>query len=72
MDQTPFDYNNWKSGEPNHNDDFRYCAKIYEAGVGEDYVGKWDDTTCDTLYGYICERKRSMYSLPIHYVKSPL
>ena len=39
-------------------DDLRYCAKIYEANVGDDYVGTWDDDTCDHLNGFICERKR--------------
>ena len=58
MDETPFDYNNWHDGEPNSNDDLRYCAKIYEASVGDDYVGTWDDDMCDHLNGFICERKR--------------
>ena len=61
MDQTPYDYNNWQSGEPNFADDFRYCAKVYEYGVGEDYIGKWDDTLCDNKLGFICEKKRCMY-----------
>ena len=62
MDQTPYDYNNWQAGEPNFADDFRYCAKVYEYGVGEDYIGKWDDTLCDTKLGFICEKKRCMYT----------
>ena len=66
VDETPFDYNNWHDGEPNHNDDFNYCAKIYEA-VGDDYVGTWDDDLCNNLNGFICEKKRSKHFIPIQH-----
>ena len=58
VDQTPFEYNNWQEGEPNHLDDFKYCAKIYETGVGEEMIGKWDDTLCDEPHSFLCEKPR--------------
>ena len=60
VDQSAYDYNHWWTGEPNHNDDMRYCAQLYAYGVGEDMLGYWDDTLCSFVgNGYICERKRS-------------
>jgi hypothetical protein len=44
-DDTPFDYHNWKTGEPNN------------AGSGEDQVcvqtGRWNDADGTTGSGYI-------------------
>ena len=61
VDQTPFEYNNWQEGEPNHLDDFKYCAKIYETGVGEEMLGKWDvrcSSNC-TLIAMFCYNRAS-------------
>ena len=58
VDQTPFDYNNWQEGEPNNLDDNRYCSKVYATGVGEEMLGKWDDTLCEYPLAFICEIKR--------------
>ena len=58
VDQTPFEYSNWQEGEPNNLDDSRYCAKVYVTGVGEEMLGKWDDTLCDKYLGFICEIKK--------------
>ena len=53
VDKTPYDYKNWHEGEPNHNDDFLYCAKVWEEHV--DRAGKWDDCLCSNLNGFICK-----------------
>ena len=53
VDKSPYDYNNWYDGEPNHNDDNLYCAKIWEEH--EERAGKWDDAHCSDLNGYICK-----------------
>ena len=70
VDQTPFEYNNWQEGEPNHLDDFKYCAKIYETGVGEEMLGKWDDTLCDEPHSFICEKPRCKDFIFPHYAQN--
>ena len=58
IDYTAYDYHNWNDGEPNSNDDSRYCGKIYRSN------GFWDDTWCHeyaTINGYICQKTRSKF-----------
>lgn len=52
-DLTAYNYHHWHEGEPNSNDDLRYCAQIYPDS------GDWDDTQCTKLRGYICKKRRS-------------
>ena len=54
IDYSSYDYNHWNDGEPNSNDDDRYCAYMYKNN------GFWDDTTCYGVYkGYVCQIERS-------------
>jgi cysteine-rich repeat protein len=41
-------YTNWEDGEPNNSGD-EDCAQIYS------WDGKWNDGTCSSAIGYICE-----------------
>ena len=59
VDHSSYDYNNWYEGEPNHDDDFLYCSRVYVEH--EDRFGKWDDKQCNNFNGYICKKERSKY-----------
>ena len=56
VDQTPYDYKNWFEGEPDHNDNLLHCAKVWEAT--QDLAGKWKDTFCSDLNGYVCKGEK--------------
>ena len=57
VDHSPYDYSNWYEGEPNHDDDFLYCSRIYVEH--EDRFGTWDDKQCNNFNGFICKKERS-------------
>ena len=63
VDLTAYNYKNWNDGEPNANDDLRYCAQVYKDS------GHWDDTQCTQLKGYICKRRRSKILNALLYTK---
>lgn len=48
----PFEYQNWRDGEPD-NPGTEQCLIM----LGE-YGGLWDDRPCDRDYEYLCERER--------------
>ena len=53
VDETALDYINWNEGEPNNADDLQYCAYVYKES------GRWDDTFCTDINGYICKARKS-------------
>ena len=59
VDESPFEYNNWQDGEPNNNDDSRYCAYMYN------WAGTWDDTLCTDEHQFICKAKKSEFLISI-------
>nr|XP_055073400.1 macrophage mannose receptor 1-like [Misgurnus anguillicaudatus] len=49
-DQTPSDYQNWVSGEPNNYNNNENCAEY-----GSNYARMWNDRDCDTYMDWICQ-----------------
>nr|XP_055053563.1 macrophage mannose receptor 1-like [Misgurnus anguillicaudatus] len=49
-DQTPSDYQNWASGEPNNVNNNENCAEY-----GTTYNRRWNDRDCDTYMDWICQ-----------------
>jgi len=47
IDMPLYNYHNWKSGEPNNDDEL--CTEMYTDGF-------WNDKKCSTSQGYVCER----------------
>ncbi|XP_035677220.1 C-type lectin BfL-2-like [Branchiostoma floridae] len=47
-----FDF--WAPGEPNDFNNFEDCVH-YEASQDPEFANKWDDGSCDTTAGFICE-----------------
>jgi hypothetical protein len=50
-DGSPFGYTNWYTGEPNNGGGFgaEECGQMYQNS------GFWNDFSCDTSYGYVCQ-----------------
>ncbi|XP_065117913.1 macrophage mannose receptor 1-like [Paramisgurnus dabryanus] len=49
-DQTPSDYQNWASGEPNNYNNNENCAEYgYYSG------NKWNDQDCDAFINWVCQ-----------------
>ncbi|XP_073715683.1 macrophage mannose receptor 1 [Misgurnus anguillicaudatus] len=49
-DQTPSNYENWASGEPNNHNNEEHCAEC-----GSHYGRKWNDQDCDDYNDWICQ-----------------
>ncbi|KAM7348125.1 lectin subunit alpha-like [Cochliomyia hominivorax] len=49
----PFDFSNWSSGNPDNYKGVENCAHIWDQTDFE-----WNDTTCKSKMGYICEENR--------------
>ncbi|KAK4329168.1 hypothetical protein Pmani_000459 [Petrolisthes manimaculis] len=51
MDETPFDFVNWRQGEPNNIFDQEDCISMYTRNQGY-----WNDKNCAVPEGYVCKR----------------
>ena len=52
-DGTPWNYQNWLSGEPNGNG-AEGCLENVALVTGEENKGKWNDRACDNTGGDVC------------------
>nr|XP_006816218.1 PREDICTED: uncharacterized protein LOC102809517 [Saccoglossus kowalevskii] len=58
-DGSSVDYYNWRAGEPN-GENQENCVEMHFQGYG----GLWNDGSCDSTAGYICQGKKD-YSNPV-------
>ena len=57
-DNTNFTFTNWHPNEPNNFKNIEDC-------VVATWDGRWNDDSCDRLFGFICKVKKGMYDLMI-------
>lgn len=65
VDNTMLNYTNFAPGEPNYFLPDQNCVMFYpssKTGIPAEYVGKWNDESCERSlgYGYICKKKASI------------
>ena len=60
-DGIPYQYTNWRSGEPNNANDNEHCVVIQPHFQSDGDGGKWLDVPCDNEYRFVCEYGMSSY-----------
>ncbi|XP_022082062.1 secretory phospholipase A2 receptor-like [Acanthaster planci] len=56
LDNTPLDFTNWNTGEPNDYGNGEDCVHLR---TDELQAGTWNDQACDVSYGYICKKDKA-------------
>lgn len=65
-DNTPFNYSNWATGEPDNVQNIQFCVRLIADAAGShpwDVATYWDDVQCDSaeqhldnMRGAVCQR----------------
>lgn len=55
LDNSPVDFTNWKPGEPS-----TYNERCVEMMVSGDNTGKWNDVSCESRRGFICQTNKAL------------